>query len=209
MIRLDKAFCLFVDPVQGDGCILPALCKISKAWKDPKDLDPSKVTAPLRMDMLEALLTDLQNRLKMLPEKQEALDMAIKSQWLIRDGNNLRWQFQSWDPTTADVCQRMEMTKGADQIDEAIALCGTDGLLHRFHAARPLSEEPKSPQTVFLLQVSLRGDAANNFHCILTELSESAGWRILNIRPRPERLQRSQLAKQLESCLKSLCSDCS
>ena len=35
MIRLDKAFCLFVDPVQGDGCILKALFKIAKAWKGP------------------------------------------------------------------------------------------------------------------------------------------------------------------------------
>ncbi|OLP88584.1 hypothetical protein AK812_SmicGene30071 [Symbiodinium microadriaticum] len=192
MNRLDKAFCLFVDPVQGDGCILPALCKISKAWKDQRDLDPSKVTAPLRMVMLEALLTDLQNRLKMLPEKQEGLDMAIKNQWLIRDGNNLLWQFQS------------HHGRG-----DSASKVPADGNDQGFHAARPMSEEPKSPQTVFLLQVSLRGDAANNFHCILTELSESAVWRILNIRLRPERLQRSQLVKQLESCLKSLCSDCS
>ena len=135
MNRLDKAFCLFVDPVQGDGCILPALCKISKAWKDQRDLDPSKVTAPLRMVMLEALLTDLQNRLKMLPEKQEGLDMAIKNQWLIRDGNNLLWQFQSHHGR-GDSASKVP----ADGNDQG---CGKDRRNHRpVPHGRPPSQVP-------------------------------------------------------------------
>ncbi|CAE7795228.1 unnamed protein product, partial [Symbiodinium sp. KB8] len=103
MIRLDKAFCLFVDPVQGDGCILKALYKIAKAWKDKRDQDPPQVNAPLRMIMLEALLTEMKNRLKLLSENAEAQEMAIKNQWAVRQGESLYWQFQSWDPATAKV----------------------------------------------------------------------------------------------------------
>ena len=213
MIRLDKAFCLFVDPVQGDGCILKALFKIAKAWKDKRDQDPPQVHAPLRMIMLEALLTEMKNRLKLLSENVEAQEMAIKNQWAVRQGESLYWQFQSWDPAAAKVIlhpkrEPILMNTVAERIDEALILCRSEGLLHRFHATRPLSEEPKSPQAVFLLQVSLRGEAADNFHGILMTLSECAVWRVMNVRLRPERLQRSQLAKQIESCLQSLCSAC-
>ena len=74
------------------------------------------------------------------------------------------------------------MSTVEERIEEAIILRRTEGLLHRFHATRPLSEEPKSPQAVFFLQVSLRGEAADNFHGILTTLSECAVWRIVNVR---------------------------
>ena len=213
MLRLDKAFCLFVDPVQGDGCILKALFKIAKAWKDKRDQDPPQVNAPLRMIMLEALLTEMKNRLKLLSENAEAQEMAIKNQWAVRQGESLYWQFQSWDPAAAKVIihpkrEPILMDKVVESIDEALILCRSEGLLHRFHATRPLSEEPKSPQAVFLLQVSLRGEAADNFHGILMTLSECAVWRVMNVRLRPERLQRSQLAKQIESSLQSLCSAC-
>ncbi|OLP95095.1 hypothetical protein AK812_SmicGene22810 [Symbiodinium microadriaticum] len=213
MLRLDKAFCLFVDPVQGDGCILKALFKIAKAWKDKRDQDPPQVNAPLRLIMLEALLTEMKNRLKLLSENAEAQEMAIKNQWAIRQGESLYWQFQSWDPAAAKVIihpkrEPILMDKVVESIDEALILCRSEGLLHRFHATRPLSEEPKSPQAVFLLQVSLRGEAADNFHGILMTLSECAVWRVMNVRLRPERLQRSQLAKQIESSLQSLCSAC-
>ena len=98
MLRLDKAFCLFVDPVQGDGCILKALFKIAKAWKDKRDQDPPQVNAPLRMIMLEALLTEMKNRLKLLSENAEAQEMAIKNQWAVRQGESLYWQFQKLGP---------------------------------------------------------------------------------------------------------------
>ena len=164
--------------------------------------------------MLEALLTEMKNRLKLLSENVEAQEMAIKNQWAVRQGECLYWQFQSWDPAAAKVIihpkrEPILMSTVEERIEEALILRRSEGLLHRFHATRPLSEEPKSPQAVFLLQVSLRGEAADNFHGILMTLSECAVWRVMNVRLRPERLQRSQLAKQIESCLQSLCSACS
>ncbi|CAE7535458.1 unnamed protein product, partial [Symbiodinium microadriaticum] len=202
MIRLDKAFCLFVDPVQGDGCILKALYKIAKAWKDKRDQDPPQVNAPLRMIMLEALLTEMKNRLKLLSENAEAQEMAIKNQWAVRQGESLYWQFQSWDPATAKVIIHPKrepiLTRTVEErIEEALILCRSEGLLHRFHATRPLSEEPKSPQAVFLLQVSLRGEAADNFHGILMTLSECAVWRVMNIRLRPEQHDIAEFASFL------------
>ncbi|CAE7035632.1 unnamed protein product [Symbiodinium sp. CCMP2592] len=173
MLRLDKAFCLFVDPVPGPGCILQALYRISQAWKEQKEQDPSQILAPLRVVLMEALLTELGNRLKMLPNNKEALDAALKNQWILQDGATLKWQFQSWDPITAKVIihpkkQPLLATEVEAKLADALQLCQREGILHRFHATRPLSEEPKSPQSVFLLQVSLRSEAANTLHSILT-----------------------------------------
>eukprot|EP00439_Symbiodinium_sp_Y106_P048455 s3485_g6.t1 len=143
--------------------------------------------------------------------RQEALDTALKNQWAIKDGEILKWQFQSWDPASVKVIlhpkkQFLTAQEIQTKLEDARQICQREGILHRFHATRPLSEEPKSLRTGFLLQVSLRSEAANNLHSILIELSECAVWRVLNIRLRPERLQISQLAKQIEACLRNLCS---
>ncbi|CAE7463590.1 unnamed protein product, partial [Symbiodinium sp. KB8] len=112
MIRLDKAFCLFVDPVQGDGCILKDLFKIAKVWKDKRDQDPPQVHAPLRMIMLEALLTEMKNRLKHLSENAEAQEMAIKNQWAVRQGVIIH-------PKREPILMRTV----EERIEEALILC--------------------------------------------------------------------------------------
>ncbi|OLP76993.1 hypothetical protein AK812_SmicGene43005 [Symbiodinium microadriaticum] len=82
----------------------------------------------------------------------EAQEMAIKNQWAVRQGKSLYWQFQSWDPVTAKVI---------------------------IHPKR----EPILMSTMEerIEEVSLRGEAADNFHGILMTLSECAVWRVMNI----------------------------
>ena len=87
---------------------------------------------------------------ELLSDNAEAQEMAIKNQWAVRQGKSLYWQFQSWDPVTAKVIihpkrEPILMSTMEERIEEALILCRSEGLLHRFHATRRLNEEPKSP----------------------------------------------------------------
>ena len=77
-------------------------------------------------------------------------------------------------------------------------------LLNRFHATRQLQEQMEGATVTWLLEVGWRGEATARFWELLQLLSHNSALQMLGCTLRPDRLQRSALAQQLQSLLNSL-----
>ena len=204
LLRLDKAFCLFLE-VKGEVSVFPTLATVANEWKRLKQEDATKLQLPLRTVLFNSLLRELLARLRLVVQQETTLAKTREAQWTEEVNGALCWRYQVWDPqqsknlphpTKASVPHTEVLTL----LEELKRLSLREGLLHRFHSTRPLVSEPLH-QATFLLQVSLRGQEANRAHELLSLLADCAFWRLLNGRLRTERVQRSPLAKKLEHFL--------
>ena len=75
-----------------------------------------------------------------------------------------------------------------------------EGLVHRFHATRKLTETVQG-ELPFLLAVSMRGPEADKAHQLLCKLAGSSSLRVIGVSLRQERPKRQPMAEQLQKLL--------
>ena len=75
------------------------------------------------------------------------------------------------------------------------------GIVHRFHATRPLSEKMQGPTTPFMLEIGLRHPNATVIYNALVKLSRNSITEAMGMTMRPSTLQRSQLAQDIQTTL--------
>ena len=77
--------------------------------------------------------------------------------------------------------------------------------LRKFHASRPLTQELANQvmdqEVCFSIQVALRGDVGQRMFQNLNKLCDNMVLKLLKSRMRPERNQRSGMAKLVEELL--------
>ena len=77
-------------------------------------------------------------------------------------------------------------------------------LLNRFRATRQLQEQMEGSTGTWLLEVGWRGEQTARFWELLQLLSHNSALLTIGCTLRPDRLQRSALAQQLQSLLQSM-----
>ena len=85
------------------------------------------------------------------------------------------------------------------------------GVLHKFHASRPLQEDMAgdNKEVCFTIQAALRGPKAERLFSHLQQLCDCMALRLLKSRLRQERRQSTGLAKVVEDLLRRQLLDCS
>eukprot|EP00439_Symbiodinium_sp_Y106_P025667 s1173_g3.t1 len=83
-------------------------------------------------------------------------------------------------------------------LDLAIRYLSMEGILLRFKCTKTLSEDLEGEVVPFMLTISMRTQEADDLHRIFKSLAGCASCKLLGLRVKPERGQRSQLSKQLE-----------
>ena len=112
------------------------------------------------------------------------------------------WFYHGWD--TKNKCQIQapvdprSRTTILKDLDLAIRYLSMEGILLRFKCTKTLSEDLEGEVVPFMLTISMRTQEADDLHRIFKSLAGCACCKLLGLRVKPERGQRSQLSKQLE-----------
>jgi hypothetical protein len=196
MLRADTAFVMFLD-TQGDLTLVKKLLPISTEWKALKE--QGKVTTSLRSLMLTAFMTELKARLAVAMEP-DSMTVLQRREWLTQEG----WLYQQWDPelekSIPDSARPpLPHEEAKTLVEELAALVAKPGVVHRFSATRPLSEDYKGPILPFQLVLGVRGSDSDRAHILLQRLANNALTRLVGMRMRSEYARRSDLANQLQT----------
>ena len=186
--------------------ILPELYNAAQAWYDLKQNTPESLALPMRTILWQKLMSMLAQRAQKVLDDQEAQSQAEDLD--LYDPNH-GFKYQKWDNKEGT----MKAIPGRDPLPakriveiakEMSVLSTHPQLLNRFHATRQLQEQMEGATVTWLLEVGWRGEATARFWELLQLLSHNSALQMLGCTLRPDRLQRSALAQQLQSLLNSL-----
>lgn len=195
--KLDRGFVFFLH--NGEGSILQNLFDISQRTRKAYD-NGQMLENPLRILLLKALFVELEGRLKILDKDPQALENS-KQKGLLGDQG---WFYKRWDRKTrklVDDPQRSPLPSAemATLLMDMFRLLNATTVL-KFGASRGIHEEaledPDST-TVFLMEISLRGQEADALHQHFARLAGNAVWHLLGIQVKRDTLRRSGQARRL------------
>ena len=193
-IHLDKSFIFFVQA--GKGSILPLMLKTSKDWHGQRE--SGQVTTSLRQHMFRSGFEELAFRASKLPfgSNDHELIRALQSKQVLTATNS--WNFLQWDskektlqPAAHDPLPSEE---AAALIQKIHILAAQADLIHRFSALKPMPQDSTVTDSVVVpwrLDISLRGQAAQELYDALQRLTGSGLTQLIFVRIRPSTLQRS------------------
>ncbi|CAK8993738.1 unnamed protein product, partial [Durusdinium trenchii] len=202
-IHLDKSFIFFVQA--GKGSILPLMLKTSKDWHGQREL--GKVTTSLRQHMFRSVFEELAFRASKLPfgSNDHELIRALQTKQVLTATNS--WNYLQWDskektlkPAARDPLPSEE---AAALIQKIHNLAAQPDLIHRFSALKPMPQDSTVDSVVVLwrLDISLRGQPAQDLYDALQRLTGSGLTQMIFVRIRPSTLQRSPLAQAIAARL--------
>eukprot|EP00435_Cladocopium_sp_Y103_P050625 s2661_g15.t1 len=180
----------------GQGSIVPTLMELSKAWHQS-----TEKTVPLRHHLALSMMQVLLERLQKL-ELAQPTDALIRDchKYHIVDSNQLMPYLQ-WSPK--DKCLQPTQDKALSiqqvvkNVQNIIRLMSEPGTTVRFHSLkRPESATTSVP---WLWMVSQQ-HAPELWHC-LREMSWHASWQLIQVRIKPQTVQRSPLAQDVHRLL--------
>ena len=186
--------------------IIPELYSAAQAWYDLKQNNSESLSLPMRTILWQKLMSMLAQRAQKVLDDQEAREQAED---LDLYNPNHGFKYQKWDNKEGI----MKAIPGKDplpakrivEIAKELSVLSTQPqLLNRFHATRQLQEQMEGATVTWLLEVGWRGEATARFWELLQLLSHNSALQMLGCTLRPDRLQRSALAQQLQSLLNSL-----
>ena len=180
------------------------LYRTGVAWKELKEKHPQRLESPMRVVLMQALLTTVASRFEQLMATEASRTEAAKIGWLTKDAtkvNVMKWSAESKchevDPDGVPLPTE-EVTKG---LMDLIVLAKTPLVINRFHATRPLAQEYESQVLPMMLDVGLRLKEADKMWEILRSMSRSAIWVAAGLYMRPDRLQRGALAQRIAAMM--------
>ena len=154
--KQDTSFMILMS--NSDPGVVPMLLQLSEKWKKEKLRSQVTVTNPLRLILFAAMIEEFTNRVRCL-EKTEgnpAWDKAREMGIVTADKS---FCYRGWDP---DQTKLVPLDSPPLTLAAALTALRTiqtnlaPGIVHRFHATRPLSSKMQGPTTPFMLEVGLR-----------------------------------------------------
>ena len=143
--------------------ILPALFKISQAWKQKMESE-TKPTMSLRVTVVQCLCAELLDRVKKVTTAEAFKAVVVRQQWLTPEGH---WNFLRWNAETEQLDKiegqgitQEELEKLIETIQQS---CMLPGALYRFQATRRLAAELAGHQLTFAAEVELIPGVALRF----------------------------------------------
>ena len=204
-IHLDKSFIFFVQA--GKGNILPLMLKTSKDWHGQRE--SGQVTTSLRQHMFRSVFEELAYRASKLPfgSNDHELIRVLQNKQVLTATNS--WIYLQWDsnektlkPAARDPLPSDEVAALIQKIHSLAAQA--DLIIHRFSALKPMPQDSTVTDSVVVpwrLDISLRGQPAQDLYAALQKLTGSGLTQLIFVRIRPSTLQRSPLAQAIPARL--------
>ena len=131
---------------------------------------------------------------------------ALQSKQILTATNS--WNYLQWDPkekTLKPVAREpLPSEEAAALIQKIHTLAAQTDLIHRFSALKPMPQDSTVTDSVAVpwrLDISLRGQAAQELYDALQKLTGSGLTQLIFVRIRPSTLQRSPLAQAIAARL--------
>ena len=205
-LRQDGGLVLYLRPF-GEPTLMQVLTSATQEWRKKAE-EPNHPTGrvPLRVVLLQMLLQATHEKLTPLSQPGEARKHAVEQGWAKEQQGKLLWNFQRWNPdkkqlTVDQAKDPIEHGLQLDKLQKMVQLAGTPNAIHRFCATRPLQTTPADGIAVLMLDISLRGEAAQMLHDTLLHWQGSCMLQAVGLQLRQETLQRSKLAESLRDRL--------
>ena len=184
----------------GAQSFLPNLYGIATEWSRLRQEDPTKITSPLRVVLMKAVLQEMATRARLILEKDQSLKNATDLKWIV-DGS---WSYMKWNPQsrTLDLDDQMQPLPTSElqaTIQELSRLIDPDSV-RRFASIRTLVENPTTEWVHFVLELGLREDGGNMWRLLLKLINNSA-LHPLGARLRRDRPGLSGLASQIQEAI--------
>ena len=204
LVMQDCGFTWFVS--REEGSILPVMFGVSAEWRRIKETTPDKISRPLFSIMMECILKELVARVQQADQDENLRKAAKTALWVNSDG---AWLYKRWDPQAKALVDMeappLTTTVLLQTLEELLQDVRTQEGLRKFHASRPLTQELANQvmdqEVCFSIQVALRGDVGQRMFQNLNKLCDNMVLKLLKSRMRPERNQRSGMAKLVEELL--------
>ena len=195
----DTAYMIFVR-TDIPGNLAAILYEAGQAWNAIKEATPEKLSAPMRIILMQKLLSVVLQRFTQIMEPGDKQEQAKQLGWLSADGKDMHAMM--WDPERKrHVLNPAIPATSVDTIKEAltemIVLCQTPRAVNRFHATRDMAEMYESPTLAFMLDVGLRTAEAGQMWQHMNKLAHSSVWVVCGAYSRHARLQRNPLAQKV------------
>ncbi|CAE7689312.1 Pol [Symbiodinium sp. CCMP2456] len=197
-LRHDKIFMLFMRN-EANGT-LGTLMRISKDWKNKKALDEDQLRSPLRTVLFACMLREVMNLAQQAVATEEAKSKYIQTEWMTQAG---AWNYRIWDHGAKAL--KVDPNRTALQHDEAIRLLTfllknlKGEAIQRFAATKQLSilEQQGAQFATFQLEVSLRGQTAQELYETLEKLTGCTLMNLIGVSMKKDTLPCTPLAKKL------------
>jgi len=181
---------------------IPLLYNVAQQWKSLKEKEPQKLTRNLRTTVMLGLLQELHTRVQRVKDVEGAAHQATGRGWL-RQGS---WLYLKWDADSQQLVEDKEREPlPADTIlgtlNEAVTFLKEGTLLHKFQATRPLVQDMKGEVLTFLSELSVRGQTSDRMFEILRMWEGNAALKMVGVRIRGARPQRSKMANLIQQYL--------
>ena len=155
-IRPEMIFVIFAR-IDVAASIVPSIYKAQAAWRQLKESDPDAVKAPMRVDLLRCLFTELKTRLTKLTQDSQQQQSLVQLGWLKADP--VSWHYIRWDQQAKR--HKLDATKDPLTYEKVVAtveailtLVQKVGVVSRFHPSRPVEEEMRGKEHRFYAAAS-------------------------------------------------------
>ena len=195
----ESQFLLHLAP--GQGSILPLMMETSRTWHQQTEKQ-----VPLRHLLAQTMMQEMERRLKKLMEATptEELFQDCKSYHLVKDDHNrtmpyLRWSHQRkcLEPTEQTCLPITEVHRSLQNI---LRLLTDHRVTLRFHSLKKMGDSKETPQAVpWVWTVAQRHDP-ELWHEV-AKLAFHSSWQLIKVRLRPQGLERTPLAKQIQKAI--------
>ena len=206
LLRADTSYVLFID-ISEHSC-LQRVKDAANHWQEL--FTAGTVSMALKTALLGGIVKDLKEKLKEVQVSEELLRKCHEAGWVTegRQALDPAWVYHAWDPQAKKQIvapqfprSNCELLKDLDLLLKYVAV---EGVVHRFKCTKTLSDQLTGEVVPFMITISLRSPAAHEAHQILGRLSGNACCKLLGMRLKPERGNRSQMSKAIEQAYMNL-----
>ncbi|CAE7941833.1 Pol [Symbiodinium necroappetens] len=197
-LRHEKIFVLFMrNEINGT---LGTFMKIAKDWRNKKNLDEGQLQSPLRTILLASMLREVMNLAQQAVATEDSKAKHIQSEWLTSEG---AWNYRSWNHAAKRL--QLDQNRTALQHAEAIRLLTflvknlKGEAIQKFAATQQLGtlEQQGAQFATFHLEVSLRGQTAQEIYETLEKLTGCTLLNLIGVSMKKDTLPSMPLAKKL------------
>lgn len=195
----ESQFMLHLAP--GPGSVLPLLMDASRTWHQQE-----VKTIPLRHLLVQTMIQELERRLKTLMDATPtaALFQDCKSYHLVKDDTNRSMPFLRWShqrkclEPTEQTC--LPITEVHRSLQNIMRLLADHRVTLRFHSLKKVQDTKENQQAVpWIWTVAQRHDP-ELWHEV-AKLAYHSSWQLIQVRLRPQGLERTPLAKQIQKAM--------
>ena len=185
--------------------VVPMLFTSAGAWRRIKAEEPEKLDRPMRCALLVCLFAELKSRMEKVVSDEERMGEMAAMGWLSA-GPPVVWHFMRWDASKQQQVvdnSRPPLTQAEvlETVGNLLALIPRKFVTARFHPTRPMTQEMKGQNLVFLLQTGQHGVWSAEMRDGLRRLCHCSVMHLLAAQLKEDKHARSALANAIADYL--------